>query len=161
MQLSFARTRPPRLTPLSAFVVALAFLASAVAIADERGYAGLEIRDIEQAEADALGWEAPRGAFVVALFEDGPALNAGVQAGDIVVSVDGTEVEGIEAFIDTISGHAPGARITLRLLREGKERRVTMVLAVRPASQPLPEKCAKFMPALGRSIEVACPDPTE
>lgn len=142
---------------LAALLVAFVLLPAA-ALAQGKGYVGLEVRDIEQAEADTLGWEAPRGAFVVSLMEDGPAGEAGVVVGDIIVSVDGSEIEGMQAFVDSISAKSPGASVRLRLLRAGKERRVTTVLATRPASQPLPEKCAKFMPALGRSIEVTCPD---
>ena len=137
---------------------ALASLMPASSLAGEKGYVGLEVRDLEQAEAETLGWEAPRGVFVVTLFEDGPALEAGVAAGDIIVSVDGSEVDGIEAFVDVISGNAPGTSVRLRLLRERKERRVTLILGTRPASDSLPEKCARFMPTLGRSIEVPCRD---
>ena len=129
-----------------------------VALAQQKGYVGLEVRNLETAEADALGWEQPRGALIVSILEDSPAVSSGVLAGDIIVSVDGTEMDGIEDFVSAISSKAPGARVGLRLLRKGRERRVTLVLGVRPKSQPLPETCAKFMPNLGRSIEVACPE---
>lgn len=164
MQLSFIGRRPlrpARFACVSALFVVVSLLVPSVIAAGERGYAGLEIRDLLATEAEALGWEAPRGAFVETLLEDGPALDAGVQAGDIIVSVDGMEMESSDAVVDAMVSHLPGARVNLRLLRDGKERRLTMELRARPTHHTLPEKCAKFVPAVGRSIEVPCPNAGE
>ena len=48
------------------------------------GWLGVELADLTKAEADALGWEGPRGAKVVKAAPGGPAEAAGVQAGDVL-----------------------------------------------------------------------------
>ena len=145
-------------TPLTALLAVLALLLPALAMAQERGYVGVGVRNPGTAEAEALGWEQTRGCYVVSILEDAPAGKAGVLVADIIVSVDGIEMDRIEDFVTAISSSSPGESVRLRVLRAKKERSITMLLGTRPASQPMPKTCSKYVPTLGRSIEVDCPD---
>jgi len=62
------------------------------------GFLGVEMRDLTRQEADAIGFEAPTGVWVVKPVPGGPAETAGVQAGDVILSVDGVEVQNAEKF---------------------------------------------------------------
>ena len=62
------------------------------------GWLGVELAEVTKAEADALGWEAPRGAKVMKVIPGGPAEAAGLLAGDVVWSLDGVEIENYQAF---------------------------------------------------------------
>lgn len=144
----------------AAVAIALVVLASgSAAFAQDKGYLGIKIRNLEKAEADTLGWEEPRGAWVQEVSAGQPAESAGVVVGDVIVSVDGTEMQNAEAVAAAIASRPPGTELALRLLRTGKERRVKVVLAVRPTEldrKPDGAKCSKYMPSIGKSVEVPC-----
>jgi len=74
-------------------------LAAGLARAQETdsGWLGVEVKDLTKEEADALGWEAPRGAKVVKQGLGGPAEAAGLQSGDVLVTLDGVEIENVKA----------------------------------------------------------------
>jgi hypothetical protein len=125
------------------FVVALALLIGCAARAQEpKGFLGIELKDITKEEAEALGWEAPRGIKVVKPREGGPGANAGILADDVIISLDGVEVENMEGFVASVGNKQVGAQVKLRLLRTGKERTVTVTLGARPPelAQPAPAK---------------------
>ena len=83
------------------FLVIAALLIGGAAWAQEpRGYIGADLQDITKEEAEALGWETPRGAKVVKPREGGPAAKAGVLAGDVIVLLDGQEVENMKGFVE-------------------------------------------------------------
>jgi WD40 repeat protein len=100
--------------------------------AEDPGYVGVEGRDLTKQEADKLGWEAPRGAWVVRTVEDGPAAEAGVLPDDIITTIDGVEVTNMRAFTNAIASKKPRTQIRLRIIREGKEKSLTLSLVARP-----------------------------
>jgi S1-C subfamily serine protease len=72
------------------------------------GWRGEELENVTREEADALGWEAPRGVKVVNAAPGGPAETAGLLPGDIIVSLNGLEIENAEhcfALLITDSQH--------------------------------------------------------
>jgi putative serine protease PepD len=58
----------------------------------------------------------------------GPAARAGIQAGDIIVAVNGEKITNADELIVAIRRHVPGQRITLTYLRSGQRRTVSVVL---------------------------------
>ena len=99
-----------------------------------------------KAEADALGWESPHGAKLVKLQAGEPAEKAGLLPDDILLSLDGMEIENKAGFIAAVSGKALGAEIKFRLLRGGKEKRLAVTLGGQPVEQARGE--AKDAPIL-------------
>ncbi len=130
-------------------VVLLALLAGGAAWAQESGgFLGVDLQDVTNEEADTLGWEAPRGAKVVKPREGGPAASAGILSDDVVISLDGQEVESMAALVAGIGAKTAGTQVRLRLLRSGRERTVSVTLGTRPAelARPAPER--KDLPIL-------------
>ncbi|NJM34773.1 MAG: PDZ domain-containing protein [Rhodomicrobium sp.] len=119
---------------LICFIGALVLQAAAV-FAQQPGTAwlGAEVQDLSKAEAETLGWEEPRGAKVVRIAPRSPAVGAGLQPRDIVVSLDGFEIENAQKFLDSIGGKAIGAEVRLSVRRDGREKRLTAVLRAPPA----------------------------
>ncbi len=97
------------------------------------GWLGVELADLTKEEADALGWEAPRGAKLVKPAPGGPAEAQGLKPDDILVSLDGVEIESVKAFAETVSKKAAGTEIKLAILRAGREKRSALKLGARPA----------------------------
>ncbi|MGO9172794.1 MAG: caspase family protein [Rhodomicrobium sp.] len=97
------------------------------------GWLGAELKDLTKEEADALGWEGPRGAKLVKPLPGGPAEAAGLKPGDILVSLDGLEIENVKALVETVRKKTAGADVRIAIMRAGREKRLSLKLGVRPA----------------------------
>jgi len=85
----------------------------------ERGYIGAGLGDLNPRQAEALG--APQGGAVIAsLASGGPAARAGLRPGDVVVEVDGERVSDAADVIRKVSRAAEGARLRMRVVRQGR-----------------------------------------
>lgn len=74
------------------------------------------------------------GVLVLEVVPAGPAAQAGIRAGDVIVSVDGEPVEAVEAFLAALRAHRPGDRLRLEIIREGEQMTFDVTLAERPAT---------------------------
>ncbi len=68
---------------------------------------------------------------------DSPAAKAGLQAGDIVVSVDGTRYDIAAAIVRRLNSHGPGEVATIRIARGGAEQDVNVTLEARPDTEDI------------------------
>lgn len=68
------------------------------------------------------------GAYVQSVTDGGAASGAGIQAGDIIVSVDGTPIRSFEELRGTISAFSPGDVVTITYVRDGQTRDTTVTL---------------------------------
>lgn len=73
-----------------------------------------------------------QGAVVTDISPDSPAADVGIEAGDVVVEVDGTDVDGTGGVIGAIRGHQPGDIVTVTVERDGATERFDVTLAERP-----------------------------
>ena len=73
-----------------------------------------------------------KGALIVGVFIDSPADKAGIQAGDIMVVVDGKDVTGVRDLLEKISLHRPGDAIEVTIYRGPKQLTVTPNATERP-----------------------------
>jgi serine protease Do len=86
----------------------------------ERGKLGLTFQPVTPELAAALGMERPHGAMVNDVMKDGAASKAGIQPGDVIVEVDGTEIHRSEELARNVARHAPGTAVEVKVLRAGK-----------------------------------------
>lgn len=93
-----------------------------------RGYIGVQIQSIDATMAKALGLEKTQGVLVQGLVADGAAKDAGVKEGDVILSVDGKEVNAANELQSYIARKHPGDVVVLKIFRDGKtiERKVTL-----------------------------------
>ena len=73
------------------------------------------------------------GQPVPAVVTGGPAAKAGIQAGDIVVRIDGEQLDGDHPLDTVVSQYEPGTVVTLDVLRGGKTLTIPVTLGTRPA----------------------------
>ncbi len=90
----------------------------------ERGRIGVTIQDVNQALADSFHLPRPRGALVSQVEDDGPADDAGVQPGDVILAVDGEDIERSSELPAVIAGIKPGKQATLTIWRDKSERKL-------------------------------------
>jgi serine protease Do len=93
-----------------------------------RGFLGVGIQDVTRDLADGLGLDSPRGALVTEPSEGGPAEKAGIKSGDVVLAVDGEEIEDALDLSRTIAGKTPGTQVEITIWRDGAEQKINVTL---------------------------------
>jgi serine protease Do len=108
-----------------------------------RGRLGASIQEVDEPLARALGLQGgTHGALIGELEHGGPAENAGIHAGDVIVSVDGTPVVHAHDLPRVVSAHAPGSRVSLEVKRGASTMTLPVTLAELEDESRAPEKHA-------------------
>jgi len=97
-----------------------------------RGWIGVQIQPVTDEIADSLGLKNAQGALVAEPQANGPAVKAGIQAGDVITAVDGHAVKDARDLARQIGALAPGATVKLTALRNGAERSFNLTLGELP-----------------------------
>jgi WD40 repeat protein len=122
-------------------VVVLGLLIGGVALAQEpKGWFGAAVQDVTKEEADKLRWDAPHGAKVREVQAGSPAAKAGLKVGDIILTIDRTEIDAATDFDTAIDAKRPGAEVRLSVLSGGRQLRVAATLVERPKSLAADER---------------------
>ena len=87
----------------------------------KRGFLGVSIQDISPSLAEAFGLDKKNGALINKVLKDSPADKAGLQPGDVVISIDGKKVRNANDVRNRIGLLPVGEKIQFKLLRDGKE----------------------------------------
>ncbi len=106
-------------------------------VAIERGYLGVRIQPLSDDLAASLGLAKKRGEFVQAVEPGQGAAKAGMQAGDVVVSVDGKEVTPEQSLSYIVANTEPGKHVPITIIRNGQRLTVTAVVGKRPTEEEL------------------------
>jgi serine protease Do len=97
-----------------------------------RGWIGIQIQPVTQDIADSLGLRKAEGALVSEPQANSPAQKAGIEAGDVIISVDGKAVKDARDLAKKIGAMAPKASVKLTVLHKGAEKAVTLTLGEMP-----------------------------
>ncbi|MGZ8397352.1 MAG: Do family serine endopeptidase, partial [Rhodoplanes sp.] len=100
-----------------------------------RGWIGVQIQPVNADIADSLGLKKAEGALVAEPQSDGPAVKAGIQSGDVINSVNGTEVKDARDLAKKISSLPPGTNVKLGVISKGAEKNVNVTLGELPREQ--------------------------
>ncbi len=106
-----------------------------------RGRLGVGIESLTPQLADYFG--AKGGALVTSVQADSPAAKAGLKAGDVITSVNGTEIEDPRGLTEAVRSAADGAALNLGYVRDKKTGTATATLeksekpVVRPSERPI------------------------
>jgi S1-C subfamily serine protease len=90
------------------------------------GYLGARVGDMTPVIGSRLGLSATTGAIVVSLDANGPAASAGIQANDVILTLDGKAVTDSSQLVTLIRGHQPGEKVVVTYVR-GKSTQSTTV----------------------------------
>jgi len=85
----------------------------------KRGWLGVRIQDMEPDVAEALGLASINGALVTDV-PDGPAKDAGILSGDVILSFDGKDVEDIGNLVRIVGDTQVGKSVRVKVFRDGK-----------------------------------------
>lgn len=96
----------------------------------ERGWLGVSLGTVPAALKAQLNTDAA-GILVLNVVKDSPADRAGLQVHDVLLAIDGVELDGYQNAVDSIRARKPGETVTLRVLRDGQEQTLRAALTSR------------------------------
>jgi len=99
--------------------------------AKKGGYLGVQIQDLDGQLADYFGAK-DGGVLITEVIEDSPAENAGLKAGDVIISVAGEDVDDTGGLISEVRGHKPESKIELNVVRKNRKRKMKVTLGEAP-----------------------------
>ncbi len=99
-----------------------------------RGYLGVTIQPVGNDMAHLLGLPRAEGALVGSLLKDGPAQEAGVEPGDVIVGIDGKKVTDTSHLQRLVGWTPPGEAVSLDIVRYGRRKNLKVKLALLPDS---------------------------
>ena len=98
----------------------------------KRGFIGVQIVPMTEEYADELGLDEPRGALVGAIMSNSPAAKAGVKVGDVILAVDGREIESYETLVDIVGGTKIGETLKVTVWRNKSKMTLYITVKERP-----------------------------
>ena len=94
----------------------------------QRALLGVQIRDITAESAKELNLDELDGVYVIDVTDDGAAREAGIDKGDIIISIQGEPVKTTSELQEKISQYRPGDDIKVVVIRDNKEKPFTVTL---------------------------------
>jgi len=143
-----------RLTPgLIGIVLAAAlFAASAAPARAESGFSGLHVQGMSARISNALGLRSSNGVLVRDVAVGGPADQAGIRRGDLIVEYAGRKIDTFETMVKAAGATKAGQKIKVQLLRQGKPMTLTMTLGRWTDPWRITKSAVASLPASGLTL---------
>ena len=123
-----------------------------------RGWLGVAIQPLNDKLAKSFGYDSSDGVLVGDVTEDSPAANAGIEAGDIILSYDGRDVDEIGKLRSVVAATRPGARVPVKIFRDGETRRVEVEIGELEGEAADEREYGVTSPNLGMSLRTLTPE---
>jgi serine protease Do len=94
----------------------------------ERSWLGVRVQAVNQSIAEGLGMDQARGVLIAQAERGSPATKAGLKAGDVILSVNGAEVQNPRDLARKIATIAPNTMVKLEIARDGSRQTVEATL---------------------------------
>jgi serine protease Do len=99
----------------------------------ERGFLGVTIQPVDAEIAQSLGLESETGALVASVVPGSPAEKAGIEAGDVIVAVDGDDIAQVKELTRKIAAMSPDAKAEFEVLRNGERKKLDVRIGKTPS----------------------------
>ena len=100
-----------------------------------RGYLGVGIQDLNKELAESFGLESQEGVIITQVEPESAADQAGIQAQDIVLSVNGSVVKSVGPFRNAIALIAPGTKTSMTVWRDGQTLDIELTMGERSQAE--------------------------
>ena len=127
-----------------------------------RGWLGVQIGNVSEEMAEAIGLDEARGAIVSSVTPGSPAESSGLQRGDVIVRVNSTDVADSITTTREVGSLAAGSRNKFVIYRDGERMTINVTVGERPAnlgqvasssSTPPPDSSGSSEAPLGVSLK--------
>jgi len=125
-----------------------------------RGWLGIQITALDEDAAASYGLKQAKGAIVNDVTSGSPADKAGLKVEDVILGVDGHDVEDSADLSNYVASKAPGTTVQLRVFRSGGEKTISVVLGTFPeeGTQLASTGEGEERPALGMTLRNLTPE---
>ncbi|WP_415888918.1 S1C family serine protease [Neptuniibacter sp. SY11_33] len=100
-----------------------------------RGWLGIEIQELTPSLAESFGLKKLQGLIIAGVFRNGPAHTAGLQPGDVMLTINDNPILDGRKSMTQIARLRPGQVVSVKVLREGKELSFDAEIGERPKSR--------------------------
>ena len=110
----------------------------------QRAYIGIQIAEMNADLAQRAGMKDIKGVYVAEVTDGGAAQKAGIQTGDVVVSINGNAVNTTTQLTEIVHQYRPGDEVTVKVVRDGDERTYQVGLLNESGSTEVVKKGESF-----------------
>jgi len=104
---------------------------------------GISITDVTPEDAEVYSLPEIAGVLVEDFSDDSPAKRTGIERGDVIIAVEGQQIERVGQLQRLIAQHRPGERVSIDLIRYGEPHRYEIPLVEAPIRQTREERSPK------------------
>jgi len=105
-----------------------------------RGWIGVEPADLSPELMVTFGVKAKRGVLITGVLQNGPAAQAGIRPGDVIVEVAGKQIANVSELLSNVAALKPGTPAGFRVLRHDDAVELSVTPGLRPRPQKLPQR---------------------
>lgn len=119
----------------------------------QRGFTGMDVKDIDAGLAEKLNINNNLGVYIQSILTDGPADNAGLKVGDVIIKINRKDIDSKSIFDEQLAYNRPGDKVTISILRNTKEMDITITLLNREGTTAIMKKGTVSSESLGADFQ--------
>ena len=105
-----------------------------------RGWIGVEPAELSPELMETFGVRARRGVLITGVLQNGPAAQAGIKPGDVIIEVSGKQIANVSELLTSVAGLKPGNATKFKVQRRDDSVEVNVTPGKRPKPKQMPQQ---------------------
>ena len=119
----------------------------------QRALLGVSIRDVDAALAEEKNLESVNGVYIAGVREGGAAHDAGLEAEDVIIAIDGSNINSSSELQEMVARHQPGDHVDITVIRSGNRKTIKTTLKNKLGTTNIVKKDEEsLVPLLGANL---------